>query len=264
MSDIVKPTPGPLVHLAVALAEARRNFGRLARDAALPRPGDLEEAYAVADAVTAALGGDVAGFKVGASGERGQRALGLAAPFWGAILREGVLSSPAALAGRGEDVEIEAEIVLRLGRDLEAGERFDAQGFAAVLDGAFLGIEVNRPSWSEPFAEGGLALIADKGVNRALVLGAAIPDWRARALGALPLRLEVPDGAQRPISANEAGFDPLAIGAWLAGALGARGRPLRAGRLIATGAVGQAAKLRSGQTARVFLDGEAGAALTID
>jgi len=243
-----KPSP-----LAEAIVAARRE-GRLL-DAPPPqsRPTSLAEAHAIADRVTAALGGQVSGWKIGATASEGQKFLGLDEPFWGAILAPEIhIGSRRCINPLGAPLSVEPEVVMQLAHDIRPGAKVD---LAAAVSQVRFGIEVNRPSFREPFAAGALCIIADKGANRGLVLGAEIPEWRTRPLKDLVLELRA-DGQELVAGSPESsGFDPWEALAWLIGSAGRYGLDLRAGQWVATGAVGGARRLGRGQSATVLWDG---------
>jgi 2-keto-4-pentenoate hydratase/2-oxohepta-3-ene-1,7-dioic acid hydratase in catechol pathway len=166
------------IELAVAtLLDARRS-GRGAADVALP---DAAAAYAVQDGVAQALGwfGDAVP-RYWKSGGPSPTAVQTHAPLPPA----GVWASPAAagdwpLRLRG----IEAEIALRLGRDVDealaAGT--DADTADALVDAMCVSIEIVDSRWSAGLQAGPLAKLADLQLHGALVLGAWVPytprDW---------------------------------------------------------------------------------------
>ena len=81
------------------------------------------------------------------------------------------------------------------------------------------------------------SLIADNAIHGAFVLGEAIADWSSQDLAAQPARLLV-NGAEVLSGAGDRALGhPLAALAWLANALSAQGRTLRAGDIVTTGLV---------------------------
>ena len=218
--------------------------------AALPHA--TPEAYAVAAALLRALGLSPNGYKIGANTPRGQQMLGLAEPLYGRTFAEGT----TRLAGRhdtlGGEATVEAEIVLRLARDLEELP-IDRPGWRAAIDEVMVGIEINQPSYRDALAMGGLAIIADNGVHGGLVLGAVRPVGSLDGLVDIPLRLEVGGAAAQEASARSAGIDPLEALAWLASTRLRAGDMLRAGELVATGAIVSRGTLRGGTRVRVCI-----------
>ena len=243
------------------LLAARRN---LAPIPALPedcRPATAAEGYAIQAAVRAARGGELAGFKIGATSQAARTLLATEEPFHGCLFADGVHDSPATLSAGDTDFRlIEPEFAFRLGADLPARSapygRAELVQAIASLHPAF---EVVTSAFGAAWTGAGLAqLIADNGVHSGLVLGPAMADWGRLDLAAQEVVFEQ-DGAEigRGRGANALGH-PLDALAWLAD-LGVLADPvtrvrrgLRAGDLITTGLV------------TPFAYAEAGAALRAD
>lgn len=214
---------------AALLVEARRGRRTVPEIPAAFRPASLEEAYAVQDAVSRALG-PVGGWKVGASSPAAEPRR---APLLASRLHEGPATLPAAEFRR---IGIEAELALRVGRDLPARPApYTREEALAAFDTLHPAIEIVDSRFADREATDDLSLIADNQSNGAFVYGPAVPDWRGRDLGAQPVRLLI-DGAVavERVGGNTAG-DPLRGVVWLANHLAERGQPLRAGQLVTTG-----------------------------
>jgi 2-keto-4-pentenoate hydratase len=182
----------PIEGAVQALTGARRS-GSAAATVALP---DAEAAYAVQDGVAQAFGwfDDTVPthWKSGASSPDAPQTHAPLPPA-------GVWASPADARGwpfrlRG----IEAEIALRLGRDVDAdlAARLDAGASVALIDAMCVAIEIVDSRWVEALEAPALAKLADLQSHGALVLGAWVPfvprDWAAQvcrvAIGAAPPR----------------------------------------------------------------------------
>tara|TARA_R110002110_G_scaffold205066_1_gene416728 strand:- start:129499 stop:130269 length:771 start_codon:yes stop_codon:yes gene_type:complete len=198
-------------------------------------PADEGQAYAVADWLHQQRGGDVAGWKLGATSSRAQVFLQLPGPFLGRIYSDQVLASPAQLPDEGGELALEAEFGLRLGRDIAADEVVDAAAMQAAMDAVVPLIEVNRPSYQEPFKVGALAIIADNGVNAGMVAGAPQAGISGAALAAARIRVSLNGAVAGEGSFADAADDVYAQLAWAADALRKRGIALRAGQVFATG-----------------------------
>ncbi len=181
----------PIDVAVTALVTARRS-GQPAADVHLP---DAAAAYAVQDGVAQAMGWFGAAMPTyWKSGGPSPTAVQTHAPLPPA----GVWASPADARGwlfqfRG----IEAEIALRLGRDVDealaAGLDGDAAG--ALVDAMCVSIEIVDSRWAAGAGAAPLAKLADLQSHGALVLGAWAPyatrDWAAQlcrvAIGRAPV-----------------------------------------------------------------------------
>ncbi len=240
---------------AALLLTARRELSPIP---ALPedcRPATVAEGYAIQAAVCDLRGGELAGFKIGATSQAARTLLATEEPFHGCLFADGVHDSPATLiAGDTPFRLIEPEFAFRLGADLPARAapygRAELVQAIASLHPAF---EVVTSAYGAAWTGAGLAqLIADNGVHASLVLGPAMADWGRLDLAAQEVVFEK-DGAEigRGQGANALGH-PLNALAWLADRGVLDGRGLKAGDLVTTGLV------------TPFTYAEAGAALRAD
>lgn len=193
-------------------------------------PADPQAAYAVQDA-TLALIGPAAGWKVGAKGPDAE-------PGCAPLPASGVFAAGARLLGPPWHMRgIEVEVALRLGRDLDPGDRLPAAAeLLAAVDAVLPAVEVvetRLADWrdSEPLAQ-----LADLQSHGALVLGApsSLP---ARELDLREVEAYLAFDGQPVAStygANPAG-DIWRLLAWLARHCALRGQPLRAGQVVTTG-----------------------------
>lgn len=169
------------IDAAVAVLVQARRSGLPAADVPLP---DAAAAYAVQDGVAQALGwfGDAVP-QYWKSGGPSPTAVQTHAP----LPPQGVWGSPADARSwpfhfRG----IEAEIALRLGRDVDAAlaAALDAEAAGALVDAMCVAIEVVDSRWAAAAAAAPLAKLADLQSHGALVLGAWLPhtprDWAAQ------------------------------------------------------------------------------------
>ena len=190
------------------------------------RPETESEAYAIQQAVIAGLGG-VAGWKVGAPNPA-------ATHFTCAPLPSGtVLDGPVTI--EGSDRGVEAEIAVRLGRDLPPRETpYTMDDIRAAIASAHPAIEVLESRFVDLAAAGALSGLADSLSNHSLVLGPAIAGWEQVNLLNESVRLLVDGKEVKHGTANPAG-EMLRLVVWLAneGAHWAGG--LRAGQVVTTG-----------------------------
>lgn len=214
-----------------SLVEARRE-GRTVPAPALP---DAAAAYAVQDGVAHALGWFAgAAPRAWKSGAPSHDAVQTHAPLPPA----GVWASPAQARGwpfqrRG----IEAEIALRLARDVDAGlaARLDAASAAALVDAMCVAIEIVDSRWTEGLAAPALARLADLQSHGALVLSAwtgfAPRDWTAQ-----PCRVRIGARSALEFRGTHALGDPARVlPQWLRHAARAGGGIVAAGTVVTTG-----------------------------
>jgi 2-keto-4-pentenoate hydratase len=215
-------------HPLIARLRDARASGRLigALDDA-ERPGDLAQAYAIAQAVQAGLSSSV-GVKIGATSARGQQMLGIAEPFWGAIPQAGVQHAPGRWPSGFASLTVDAELVLQLGTIDPAADP------ATWVRAVHLGLELNAPRYANPFALGGLAIIADGGAHSGLVIGPAIAvppeDWPAISVQLLVGGAVAAEGTGAAVLGH-----PLEALRWLVGAAPQWGLALRPGDWVASG-----------------------------
>ncbi len=212
--------------LLVGAWRDRRTIPGIPGDA---RPATIDEAYAVQDAVSRALG-PVGGWKVGASSPAAEPRR---APLLASRVHEGPATLPAAEFHR---VGIEAELALHVARDLPVRPApYVREEVLAAFDTLHPAIEIVDSRFADREAMDDLSLVADNQSNGAFVYGPALRDWRGRDLAAQPVRLVI-DGAVavERVGGNTAG-DPLRGVVWLANHLAAAGQPLRAGQIVTTG-----------------------------
>ena len=221
-------------------------------------PADLVSAYAVQDLAIAQWPDDVVGWKVGyiaserrdASGD--DRLLGpvFAKALWNATpgLRVPVFA--------GGFAAVEAEYVLRLQADAPADKvewsAEEADAFPATLH---TGIEIASSPLATINQLGPRVVVSDFGNHNGLVLGEEIVGWRGIAESTLTCTTLI-DGVE--VGRGGANTLPGGLRAAFAFALSRsakRGRPLKAGDLIATGNATGIHDIRIGQTATIRFDG---------
>ena len=229
--------------LLLAARGERRPIPALPEDC---RPATAAEGYAIQAALRAARGGELAGFKIGATSQAARTLLATEEPFHGCLSADRIHDSPATLSAEDTNFRlIEPEFAFRLGRDLPArAAPYDHAELVEAIASLHPAFEVVTSAFGAAWTGAGLAqLIADNGVHECLVLGPAVEDWRDLDLAAQEVVFES-DGAEvgRGRGAEALGH-PLNALAWLAdfGVLPDPAtqicRGLRAGDLITTGLV---------------------------
>ncbi|WP_119418675.1 2-keto-4-pentenoate hydratase [Desertibaculum subflavum] len=209
------------------------------------RQDDASFAYAVQLAYQRLLVprfGRLAGGKIALTTPVMQQLVGYHEPVGGGIFVTTIHHRDARL--RFDDFVhpcVECEVAVRLGADLPARDRpYDQASVAEAVAACMIGIELVDDRGVD-YKAGGLdaiTLIADNALNRGVVLGPAVSEWR---------RLDLPKATGRmmlgPRLAGEGkggdvmGGHPFAALAWLADLRARLGDPLRAGDIVMTGSL---------------------------
>lgn len=234
---------------------------------------DADDAYAVQDRVAQALGW----FADGAprwwkSGGASRESVQTHAPLPPA----GVWASPvsrercAAAARDGTCVPrlrgIEAEIALRLGRDVDAqvAARLDPDGARALVDAMAVTIEIVESRWSEALDAGALAKLADLQSHGALVVGAWQPFDAGRDWSAQVCRVTLGDAPVLEFRGTHSMRDPAwVLPAWLRHAT-RHGAVLRAGTVVTTGTWCGLSLAKAGDLVRAEFPGIGEAVVALD
>ncbi|WP_225583777.1 2-keto-4-pentenoate hydratase [Pseudoxanthomonas sp. PXM02] len=222
-------------------------------------PEDLVTAYRVQDLAIAQWPDQVVGWKVGfiaperrdASGD--ERLLG---PIFARQLQMTTGSHSVFQIFAGGFGAVEAEYVLRLDADAPADKTdWTPDEAAAVPSTLFIGMEVASSPLATINQLGPRVVVSDFGNNNGLVVGPEIPAWTERSDASLTCSTWI-DGRQ--VGQGGATTLPGGLRAAFAFALARsarRGRPLKAGDLIATGNATGIHDILPGQQARIDFDG---------
>jgi 2-keto-4-pentenoate hydratase len=241
--------------LLAMLREARAGGGLIARLAADDTPADLDAAYAVA-AQLAEHRGPVAGWKVGATSPGGQALLGLSEPFFGRIFADVLWPDAAVIECGAGSIAIEPEVALLLSQDVPPRALpYAPEEVAEAVAAVGPALEINRPSFLRPLEVGGLALIADNGVNAGACIGAWRTDWRVLGIDTLTVRVMVDRNPSATGGAGSVHGGPLGSLTWLANALSRRDCGLSAGQIVLSGALTRPLDLVAGQRIEATFEG---------
>lgn len=242
----------PIVAAVDALVHARQTHS-LTSAATFPLP-NAEAAYAVQAGVARELGwfsSDVP--EHWKSGGPSRDAVLTHAPLPPA----GVWTSPASagdwpLQLRG----IEAEVALRLGRNVDAGLAvgLDMAAARTLVDAMCVSIEIVESRWTEGMDATPLAKLADLQSHGALVLGEWVPfvprDWTRQSC-----RVRIGDGLERAFSGTHSLADPVfVLPAWLRHVT-REGAVVPAGTVVTTGTWCGLLLAQQGDVIEVSFDG---------
>lgn len=254
------PAVSVLDDIARQFVEARR-AGRSLADFPGAIPPDLVTAYRVQDLAIARWDDAVVGWKVGyiaaerRDGSGDERLLGpvFSRNLWNAT---GSIVDIPVFSGAGGFAAVEAEYVLQLEADAPADKLdWTPEAAAALPARLFTGVEVASSPLATINQLGPRVVVSDFGNNNGLVMGAEIPDWTDRSDASLTCTTSI-DGRQ--VGQGGATTLPGGLRAAFAFALSRsarRGRPLKAGDLIATGNATGIHDILPGQQARIEFHG---------
>jgi 2-keto-4-pentenoate hydratase len=238
--------------LACDLAEAWRSGSTIPLPAAGQGPTTRAEAYAIADRMAERIGGQVAGWKVGATVRAVQVFEGHDGPLPGRIFADRLFDSPARIpASLFKGVKLECEFAFRLACDLPVGT-------GAVTRDQIAGSLTFHPAFelaASRFAPGTgnraattFDGIADNGSGGAAVLGAAVDGWEDLPFDTMDIDARIDDSPPIQIYTGAYRRDPAAITAETFSDLRARGVPLPVGTCVLTGSLSLPTPVRKGQT----------------
>ncbi len=233
-------------------------------------PESIGEAYQVQVAYQAALAGEygqVAGYKIAYTTTALQQSSGISEPVAGVILANNVRHSPAVL-DPADFLEpgIECEVGVRLGRDLSAsGAPYDRDGVSDAVEAVMTAFEVvdNRRTQGQDTQTQLLTTISSNILNAGVVLGEPVTDWRGIHLAGCRGYMKINGDLVGEGMGSDVMGHPLEPLAWLANALAAQGRELKAGMIVITGSIVSPKWLKSGDSALIEIEGLGQAELSV-
>ena len=217
------------------------NWRASTRIDALPqdcRPESREQGYAIAAAIASQSGQAVAGWKIAATSEAGQRHINVDGPLAGRILADR-LRGPGAEVPLGDNIMrvAEAEFAFAFGSDLPPrGAPYEMDEAMAEVSALHLAIEVPDSRYDDFTKAGAAQLIADTACASWLVLGEAVAaDWRridlaAHAVAGFRNGAKVAEGAGRAVLG-----DPRLALVWFVNEAARHCGGVRKGQFVTTG-----------------------------
>ncbi len=153
---------------------------------------------------------------------------------------------------QGGFAAIEAEFVFALGADAPAAKLDWTLDEARALAGEMqIGIETAGSPLASINALGPTVVDSDFGNHAGLILGRRVPDWRARSDESLTCESFIDGQSVGKGAASDLPGGPIESLRFLLEHCAKRGRPLKAGMLISTGAATGIHDIAIGQRARV-------------
>jgi 2-keto-4-pentenoate hydratase len=223
-------------------------------------PQDLDAAYLCQDEAIGLWGDAVAGWKVGWIPEPLSSRFGaqrLVGPIFSRSIRrsggEAIVDAPVFAQGFAA---VEAEFVIELAVDAPAEvTEWTAESARRLVRTWYIGIEI-ASSPLQLINDFGPAVVAsDFGNNAGLLLGAEITDWQSRPLDSMACETHIDGAVVGRGSAAAVSGGPLSALAFALMVNSRRGRPLRAGDFVSTGAATGVLSIAAGQTAEAVFIG---------
>jgi 2-keto-4-pentenoate hydratase len=217
---------------------------------------EIDTAYAIQEANTSywqSQGRRIVGCKIGLTSPAVQKQLGVDRPDFGILFDDmQIQENEPVPVGRVLQPKIEAEVAFELGRGIESANPTvsDIVNATAFVMPALEIVGSRIQKWDISIFD----TIADNASSGLFVLGSA-----RRPLDGLDLREALMSMTRNGETVSEgkgaACLDnPLNAVAWLAGELGKRGRPLRAGDIVLSGALGPMVPVQSGDSFEARID----------
>jgi 2-keto-4-pentenoate hydratase len=245
--------------VAAELVKARRAAGSLTQYPG-PLPPDLDSAYRCQDEAIALWGDSIAGWKVGWIPEPLSQKYG-AQRLVGPIFSQSVQhangnSTFEAPVFAGGFAAIESEFVVQLSKDAPANiVDWTTETARRFVKAMYIGIEIASSPLVNINDFGPAVIASDFGNNAGLLLGPEIVDWQRRTLESLSCETRIDGAVVGRGSAAAVSGGPLAALAFALRCNARRGRPLRAGDYVSTGAATGVHSVASGQSAEAIFTG---------
>lgn len=218
-------------------------------------PETLKEAYEIQDLAISKWPHTLVGWKVGGIGPEEAARLG-EAKLAGPVFDNKIIKSEGARIDMPVFAEgfaaVEAEIVMVISKDAPADKvDWTIDEARAYVGAVHIGVEVA----SSPFAQinemGPLVTISDFGNNNGLIIGEVLPNWENSALEDWSVETII-DGVSLGVMTPP---EPLESVRFILGNTAKRGRPLKKGMMITTGAITGVHQAYTGQSSTVKCTG---------
>jgi 2-keto-4-pentenoate hydratase len=221
-----------------ALREARLSGEKLASYPG-PTPSSMAEAFAIQSAVRTSIGWTHAGWKIGCTSEKAQKALHTDGPFPGPVYKERLFPAGSHVTTLPSNSRTtEPEIAFTLARDLPAQDRpWSVDEVLEAVATVHPSIEIVNPRLPKGFNDVVEWYVADGGLSHALVLGPGTKPLKRADYAKITNRVSINGvSTYTGIASYALGGPELAL-TWLASDLVAKGLFLRAGDVVTTGVI---------------------------
>lgn len=245
--------------VAAEFVKARRAAGSFTQYPGV-KPPDLDAAYRCQDEAIALWNDDIVGWKVGWIPEP-------LSQQYGAQRLVGPIFARSLYRSKGDDVidvpifangfaAIEAEFVVQLAKDAPASiMEWSAETARRFVKTLYVGIEIASSPLQNINDHGPAVVASDFGNNAGLLLGEEIADWQTRPLETLGCETRLDGSVIGRGGAAAVSGGPLAALAFALRVNARRGRPLRAGDYVSTGAATGVHSIAAGQSAEAIFAG---------
>ena len=246
--------------MAAEFVKARRSAGSFTQYPG-PQPQDLDSAYRCQDEAIALWDDSDCRLEGRLDPRTAQPEVRRAAPR-GTDLRSVRSSAPTAAqpskcrCSRDGFAAIEAEFVVQLAKDAPANvAEWTTETARRFVKAMYIGIEIASSPLLNINDYGPAVVASDFGNNAGLLLGAEVADWQTRSLESLNCETRIDGAVVGRGSAAAVSGGPLAALAFALRCNARRGRPLRAGDYISTGAATGVHSIGAGQSAEAIFTG---------
>jgi len=193
------------------------------------RPTNMDDVYAIHDAVAAELG-PVLGWKVGAKNATAE-------PVCAPLLAGTIYSSPVQLDPQKFTMRgMESEIAFQFARDLPArDEPYSKDQVLSAIDTAFPAIEINESRYVDSDAVDPMTKLADNILNGALILGPPWKKWLDLVVADQKVQMSFDDKILYSHKGGNNAGDILRLVVWIANHMRKKGLGILAGQVVTTG-----------------------------
>ena len=202
------------------------------------RPVSRADGYAIQEQWSEEVSDEIAGWKIAATSEAGQKHIRVSGPIAGPIFAHRVHGDGATVSLTNIGMRVaECEVVFRMRERLVLrGQPYARRDVLAAVASVHPGIEVPDSRFVQFEQAGEAQLIADCACMNEMVVGSAIvADSRLETLAQLDVRATASGGSiHTGIGANALG-DPVEALVWLVNELTRHGRAIEAGQFVTTG-----------------------------
>ncbi|NQE61760.1 fumarylacetoacetate hydrolase family protein [Caulobacter sp. RHG1] len=219
-------------------------------------PDSMAQGYAVQDIAIDLWPDELVGWKVGLVPPQHRERLG-AERLAGCIFKSKVQDAKVGAPNEYRAIEggfcaVEAEFIIRVGKDAPADKtEWTAEEAAEYVGEVIVGVEIAGSPLATINKLGPPVVSSDFGNNDGQILGQVIPNWRDVAWEDMPVETIINGVSLGKATAATIPGTPLAAFAFLLGLVASRGKPLKAGQIVTTGATTGIHDVVAGDVAKI-------------